>query len=83
LSFSFKEEKGKGREKTKASKKNSDTEMADAGPFFKKKGKGKMCKGTSSEQEDGESNVDMKDAVTTKRCKWNPRETRKGEKILE
>lgn len=84
LPFSSLEEKGKGREKKKASKKDgeSDIEMANAGPSSKKKGKGKMRKGTSSKQEYGESDVDMKDAVTTKRRKWNPGETRKGEKIL-
>jgi hypothetical protein len=43
--------------------------MVDAGPSFKKKGKGKMYKGTSSEQEDRESNVNIKDIVITKRRK--------------
>jgi hypothetical protein len=56
--------------------------MADTGPSSKKKGKGKMRKGTSSEQEDGDSNIDIKDTVTTKYRKWNPGETRKGKKIL-
>ncbi|XTI85800.1 hypothetical protein V2W45_1508809 [Cenococcum geophilum] len=53
--------------------------MANVGPSSKKKGKGKIHKGTSSsEREDRGSDINMADAVATKRHKWNPRETRKG-----
>ncbi|OCK87606.1 uncharacterized protein K441DRAFT_701104 [Cenococcum geophilum 1.58] len=52
--------------------------MANVGPSSKKKGKGKIHKGTSSsEREDRGSDINMADAVATKRHKWNPRETRK------
>jgi hypothetical protein len=80
---SFKErEKGKGREKAKQKEGESDTEMPDVGPSSKKKGKGKGREGpSSSKQKDGENDVDMTDADTRIR-KWEPGETKKGEKIL-
>jgi hypothetical protein len=75
-----KEEKGKGREKMNS--RESNTEMANIGPSFKKKRKGKMRKGTSFKQEDKGSNIEIRDIIIDKCYKWNPKEIRKGKKIL-
>ena len=77
-------EKGKGREKPSSSKQKDgegDTEMPDVGPSSKKKGKGKGRESSSVKQKDQESDVDMTD-TPTRRPKWEPGETKKGEKIL-
>lgn len=56
--------------------------MANIGPSFKKKRKGKMRKGTFFKQEDKGSNIEIRDIIIDKCYKWNPKEIRKGKKIL-
>jgi hypothetical protein len=81
-----KKRKGKERERNSSSKQKegeSDIEMPDVGPSSReKKRKGKEReRSSSSKRENKESDTEMTDSVNRRR-KWQPGETRKGERIL-